>query len=36
MFKLFQAVKVSLLADGKMGASVARAQRIRVALSYTK
>ncbi len=35
-FKLWMAVTLSLIKDGKMGASQARADRIKTAITYTK
>lgn len=35
-FKVWMAVTLGLIKDGKMGASRARAERIKTALSYTK
>jgi hypothetical protein len=35
-FKLWMAVTLGLIKDGKMGASQARADRIKTAVNYTK
>jgi len=35
-FKVWMAVTLGLIKDGKMGTSQARADRIRTAVSYTK
>lgn len=35
-FKMWMAVTLGLIKDGKMGASQARANRIKTAITYTK
>lgn len=35
-FKMWMGATLGLLKDGKMGASMARSQRIRLALAYTR
>ena len=35
-FKVWMAVTLGLIKDGKMGASQARADRIKTAITYTK
>ena len=35
-FKVWMAATLSLIKDGKMGATPARAERIKAALSYTR
>ncbi|MFA6433782.1 MAG: hypothetical protein WCW52_03725 [Elusimicrobiales bacterium] len=35
-FKLWMAMTLNLIKDGKMGASKARANRIKTAMAYTK
>ena len=35
-FKVWMCATLSLIKDGKMGASVARADRIKLAMTYTR